>query len=280
MISLIYFLLASCFLIGCFANFAGNGYGFTLAILASSAFAVFLLPRGLYAAIKSWKGSRLKALRLLTEYWLAALGLFGILLKFNHSFGAGITMIAGFLLLSLFYFFSSLITLYKLLKPGGRLARTNQFLILLFCSVGFFSTLAKFMHWPALAGLLLTLPILLLIIFVRIAGRIFSSGSIPKSAIETLSPVQSYFYILLVGNLHFWGSIKGWIPGFQFPDRSVQWVKMKEEPESPQRDSRMDFLNQNTAIFFLKRNSNSMTKPGDSMDFLIENTGNSHPDMR
>lgn len=107
MISFIYFLLASCFLIGCFANFAGNDYGYSLALMAASSYAVFLIPRGIYAAKKSWKKSRLFASRILAEHWLLVLGMFGIMMKFNHLAGAGIIMIAGFLPLSLIYFYQS-----------------------------------------------------------------------------------------------------------------------------------------------------------------------------
>lgn len=253
MISLIYFLLTSCFLIGCFANFAGNTYGSSMALSATAAFSLFLFITGFNNARKIWSRSIAGAVLMMAECWLVAIGLCGILLKFSHKFGASITMIFGFGFASLYFLFKSLGNLFGLRKKGNRLARFEAFLIQLFCSLALYTTLAKFMHWPALFGLFASLLLIGTILIFKIVNRLMKSSG-ENSAFQTthLSPERAYFIIMLTGTLHFFGSLARWVPRFQYLDKPQTMIALEQQAESEVQQTRLRNYHGNLACFFGK----------------------------
>lgn len=276
MISLLYFLLASCFLIGCFANFAGNDYGFELVRAAAAAYALFLWIRFLQLALRIIKMRRNTGLRTdalasdlglfpdkavagsplvpgvrLAELGLVATGLTGLLLKFYHFPGASLLLVTGFSLAALVFVVSALGNLFGMLKKGTRLLRAHTFLVRLFCGVALFTTLSKFMHWDlSLPGLVAGLGLLLLAVMVwvfRQSSR-FCPGEEHKVP-AVYNPARTYFVILAAGLLHFLGSILGWVPRFQFLHKPRTMVRMEEQRESREMDSRLQVYYLNTGIF-------------------------------
>jgi hypothetical protein len=252
-ISLIYFLIASCFLIGCFANFAGNTYGSSMALSATAAFTLFLFISGLNNARKLWSRSIAGAMLVMAECWLVAIGLCGILMKFSHKLGAAITIIFGFGFASLFFLFKSLGNLYGMRKKENRLACFEAFLLQLFCSVSLSTTMAKFMHWPAAPGLFAALLLIGIILIFSITKQLMKSIRINRSSNAThFSPTRAYFIILLVGMLHNAGSRAGWVPKFQFLDKPQTMIKLEQQAESEVQQIRLQNYHSNLACFFGK----------------------------
>lgn len=253
MISLLYFLLASCFLIGCFANFAGNTYGSSMALSTAAAFALFLFIAGFNNTRKIWSRSIAGAMLMMAESWLVAIGLCGILMKFSHISGASITMIFGFGFASLYFLFKSFGNLYGLRKKENRLARFEAFLLQLFCSISIYTTLAKFMHWPAIFGLFASLLLIGIILIFKIVIRLMKSARQKSASHSThLSPEQAYFIILLTGTLHFFGSLAGWVPRFQYLDKPQTMIALEQQAESEVQQTRLHYYHGNLACFFGK----------------------------
>jgi hypothetical protein len=270
MISLIYFLLASCFLIGCFANIAGNAYGLEMVEKATFGFMLFLIFRGFVAGRKIRKTGGSGAGFLMAEYWLIAIGLLGTLLKFNSLAGAGPLMIVGYVSASLLFFLRALRGLFAVFGQKKRVIRTESILMLLFCSSGLITAVSKQMHWLMfLPGLLIGM-LLLLLLFLTSLWRFRRKNTQPlvRESTYSLSPVRSYFYVLMIGHLHFVGSLLGWIPGFQYLDRTLNYSRILELPESAERDARIHCFNDNIYGFFEKRNSMT-TAEVDSVAFCL-----------
>lgn len=260
MISLTYFLLASCFLMGCFANFAGNDYGFDLIKFATAAYTIFLLVMGWMAARKLWGKSRAGSLLLLAECWLVGIGLVGIQLKFLHIPGAALTMIFGFSLAGLVLFFKSISHLVGLRKRENRLACFDGFLVQLFCSIALFTTVAKFQHWPALLGLFAGMPLLVLILISRSIHLLVKSGRQNGSLIfAPHAPSRAFFIILMVGMLHFAGSLAGWVPKFQFLHKPRTMVSLEQQQETLDQQIRLHNFQYNLECFF-EKHTNDLDK--------------------
>jgi|GEM_PF-4305131 hypothetical protein len=274
MISFLYFLLASCFLIGCFANIAGNAYGLDLVEKTAFGFMVFLFLRG-FAVVRSFRkvpGSG--ASRLLAEHWLVAIGLGGTLLKFNSLGGAGPLMLVGYLSASLIFLFRAIRDLIDLLRSKDRSIRLESIFILLFCSSGLFTTMSKVMHWEGMLLSLLVSLILLGLLLLNWLIRLIRNNPPPpelQSRDKILSPVRSYFYILLVGNLHFAGTILGWVPGFQYLERPITFTRIREQNESDKNKRRLDCFSDNISIFFAKRQFSGVADVDSAAFCLPEN---------
>lgn len=273
MISLVYFLLASCFLIGCFANFAGNSYGYPLANFAAAAYLLVLLIQGL-TEVKRLRLSRLQSLVLLSEYWLVAIGLAGVLMKFFQFRGAVLPIILGFLIISLFYLIISILLLLRLVRNEYRFAHLEALMIRLFCTAGFFGFLCNFQRWPVpyINFIILALgSVVVLIRAIRWLPAFKKLRSNPDY--QPYSPSNIYFYIMLIINIHWFGWKAGWLPGFKFLDMPQTIIALKEQPISPLQINRLNAYANNMDLFFAKqaaREGSNHQKENDSGEFILE----------
>ena len=276
MISLIYFLLASCFLIGCFANFAGNTYGFELVRIALAGYMLFLFTTGIIAGKKFWSKSRSAGIVVLAESWLVGFGVMGIQMKFNSLDGVGPAIVFGFGLAGLIFLFKSFGHLASLRKKENRFASFDAFQIQHFCAIALFTTISKFMHWGEIFLPLLFSAVLLfiLILFSRAIHLMVKYGRKKNPAVipGLHVPSRSLFVILSVVILHIFGSIAGWVPGFQFLERPITYTRIKEQKATQERENRLDCYNQNMTFFFDKRQLSGVAEL-DSTKFCLPENG-------
>jgi hypothetical protein len=263
--------MASCFLIGCFANFAGNSYGYPLANFAAAAYLLVLIIQGI-SELRRLKLSRMKSLILLSEYWLVAMGLAGILMKFLHFRGAALFIILGFPIISLFYLSRSMLLLFSLLRKENRYAHLEAMMVRLFCTAGFFGVLCKFQHWPLPNIILITYalgPVVLLIRAIRWLPAFKKLRA--KQAYQPYSPSNKYFIIFLVMAIHWFGWKAGWLPGFKQLEMPRTLFVLKEQPDSREQDYRLFVYDHNLILFYEKQAAREGRNPKpDKEDFILE----------
>ncbi len=143
----IIYVLFAFMVLGSFANFAHNDYGYNMIMLSQLFIGLILLTQAVIYLTKGSESGWGRAFYLCTESFLiGALFLAGYF-KYMHWPGPGIINAAGALLLVLQYFIYAMVKLVKDFKKGALLS-LMVFLFLIATMIAIEALIFKIMHWP------------------------------------------------------------------------------------------------------------------------------------
>ncbi len=186
------YILFALSIIGLFANFAQNDYSWALILVSYGCVGLIFLIEAFYLSYQNRKDKKL-AVTIFTEHFLLFLIGIGFLFKFFHWPGAGMAMVLGCTLLSLFYLFKGIKFLaakYSTDKAAALLVLLFSFSVTFLCIVYVFN----WQHWPG-ARVLCMLGTLLVLVNLFLFRRKFNPDPIGYKS--SFPPVSTKYRILL-----------------------------------------------------------------------------------
>src|SRR6202008_3357834 len=141
------YILFAVMVLGSFANFAQNEYGFTMLSWAHFGIAAIFFIEAIYRLKKEFPEGKLRAFYLFLEHFLLGCIFLGYFFRFQHLPGAAPLCVFGSFLLFMVYLIYGIRLLIKESKYGKLLAFV-VFLFLLAATLALVGLTFKTMRWP------------------------------------------------------------------------------------------------------------------------------------
>lgn len=269
MLSLLQFLLASTFVLGCFANFAGNDYGSSIVLASASFFALSLIASLFNQIKKAWSGSKVKLISDILELFSLVPAIVGIVFKFNHWPSASVLMVTGIFLLVIVFLVKLGASFYFLFQKRNVLIHLQSMLQILFCMFSASGFVFKFQHWPG-AGLLAFLSgIFVLLCLCLIVVNFNNKKQVKLKVAETVVQSNAFPYIFLffsVVTIHYWGINFGIFPPFFHSNRPLSTQNLYDSPDESDKNAySIEVMSENDMLFWMIANERNLEKPNDTV---------------